>query len=376
MAAANPSNLLYTAAERGDLAGVQQAIASGGDPNAFNVPGKTPFQIAAENGHIEVMRFLIQNGADPNLQSRFGFTPLNKAVNQAKLEVIQTLLENGAEPNEINPFTGETVLFSAISYQLVDLKKSKEMVKMLLNHGVNPDLHGYGGEAPLHMAVLYARQKDLDVFNILLEKAKNINQLDHIRGETPLHVALEGLGNYKLAEALLKAGANPNIPMRDGKTPLTDILNKSIKYSTGRQHRYDIAKLLIMHRAEISDETAMKAKAKQFSPELNELIAQKYILQKRAPFAAMYYGSPRQTRIRETRARQAANAAAKGSLGYSDPGAFYMGLSGSSAAEAAETSYEPFSNSESNGNNKLGGAYRKRTRKGKSCKSHTRKHRK
>ena len=60
-----------------------------------------------------------------------------------------------------------------------------------------------------------------DVINYLINKGIDINAQD-IYGMTPLHYALRSK-NAEAAIALLKAGANPNLPNQDGLIPLSMI---------------------------------------------------------------------------------------------------------------------------------------------------------
>ena len=75
----------------------------------------------------------------------------------------------------------------------------------------------------LHKALLGFESNKLssDVINYLINKGIDINAQD-IYGMTPLHYALRSK-NAEAAIALLKAGANPNLPNQDGLIPLSMI---------------------------------------------------------------------------------------------------------------------------------------------------------
>ena len=75
----------------------------------------------------------------------------------------------------------------------------------------------------LHKALLgfESNKPSSDVINYLINKGIDINAQD-IYGMTPLHYALRSK-NAEAAIALLKAGANPNLPNQDGLIPLSMI---------------------------------------------------------------------------------------------------------------------------------------------------------
>ena len=75
----------------------------------------------------------------------------------------------------------------------------------------------------LHKALLgfESNKPSSDVINYLINKGIDINAQD-IYGMTPLHYALQSK-NAEAAIALLKAGANPNLPNQDGLIPLSMI---------------------------------------------------------------------------------------------------------------------------------------------------------
>jgi len=75
---------LHFAAQDGDMARVQQLLADGRSPNAFDEISMTPLHYAARNGHIEIMRVLVEAGADVNAieEARIGNTPLRDVAGE------------------------------------------------------------------------------------------------------------------------------------------------------------------------------------------------------------------------------------------------------------------------------------------------------
>jgi len=89
----------------------------------------------------------------------------------------------------------------------------------------------------LHKALLgfESNKPSSDVINYLINKGIDINAQD-IYGMTPLHYALRSK-NIDAAIALLKAGANPNLPNERGITPLS--------YINGFPERLDLLQLML-----------------------------------------------------------------------------------------------------------------------------------
>lgn len=77
---------LFRAARHGDLTGVAQSLAAGGQINAAApIDGKTAIFRAAVFGHADLVRDLLRRGADPSVRGNDGKTVL-EVVTAARLE--------------------------------------------------------------------------------------------------------------------------------------------------------------------------------------------------------------------------------------------------------------------------------------------------
>ncbi len=88
---------LHTAALLGDLATVQQYIASGADLDRKDAYGSTPLIVAATFGHADVARALLGAGADPDLTNPEGSTALHVAAFLGRAGIVEALLDAGAD---------------------------------------------------------------------------------------------------------------------------------------------------------------------------------------------------------------------------------------------------------------------------------------
>jgi ankyrin repeat protein len=177
---ATPDRALLRAAERGDADAVAVALRAGADIEARDERDRTALLLAATHDHVPVAHVLVAMGADPD-----------------------ALDDRHDTPWLVTGVTG-----------------SVAMLEALLPAG--PDLtirNRFGGLSPIPAAerghVAYVRRvvrTDVD--------------LDHVNdlGWTALLEAIilgdGGEDHQEIVRILLKAGADPKIPARDGVTPL------------------------------------------------------------------------------------------------------------------------------------------------------------
>ena len=277
---------LITAAAYGDLAGVQRAIDDGADVN-YNLDlshdseldhvGGTALMFASRgyfwnkpcNG-IEIVKLLLEHGADVNIKSLvYGDTALMYASIYNKSEIVKLLLEHGADVNAQNKEgstalmwpeavlqTPESVGF-LLHYDAVNAQNKRgEIVKILLDHGVNVNTQNKRGETAL-MFSNYAK-----ISKIFLDHGAHVNTQDK-NGKTALMYASdpalmylqdrhgEHADEYALADLpdlqytypgkffqpnytknvklLLDHGADPNLQDNDGDTALMLAKNSDIQ---------------------------------------------------------------------------------------------------------------------------------------------------
>ena len=93
---------LIDSAKKGDIEGIKQHLAAGGDVSFRNKNGDTMLNYAAFLGHKEIVELLVENGAEVNAKGLADWTPLHLAAYNNNEQIVQLLIAKGAE---MNPYT-------------------------------------------------------------------------------------------------------------------------------------------------------------------------------------------------------------------------------------------------------------------------------
>jgi uncharacterized protein len=97
-------------AKTGNIAGVRQSLANGGDINWKSQTGNTPIIIAAsEPRNGKMVEFLCQQGADLNVRNMHGATALIVAAYYNQVDSVEALIKCKADRN-IKDMWGHTAL--------------------------------------------------------------------------------------------------------------------------------------------------------------------------------------------------------------------------------------------------------------------------
>lgn len=163
-----------------------------------------PKLISSESAEI-----LLNAGADVHMKTPDGSTALHYACKN-RINLVKPLLEAGADPTVEND-AGETPLHT-------DGETDNELLPLLLGTGtVNINKpRSTDGKTPLLCRLEGMHCESVVTF---LEYKPDVNATD-TEGNGPLHVALKkGLTKTSVIDALLFAGADPNLKNRHGNTP-------------------------------------------------------------------------------------------------------------------------------------------------------------
>ncbi len=190
------------------------------DPNGSDFAQS--FFDAAQMGVATSVRVLLERGASPRWKDRLGRSPLFLAVSNNRLEVASMLLKHGANACEILPVLPEIDTWQGERYQMIHMAAkagNTEMVRLLLQHGANPN--AFGGEleeTPIVLAAI-GLPGTIETLDTLLAAGAEIDSKIST-GVTALHILIE-MQRGSQAKTLLERGANPAATDDQGRTALT-----------------------------------------------------------------------------------------------------------------------------------------------------------
>jgi ankyrin repeat protein len=129
-----------------------------------------------------------------------------EAVGQGDEAATRRILD--ADPRAV----GATNEYRTTPLHLAVAEHEEPLVRLLLEHGADPDLKDHGGHTPLHIAAMYGHD---DLMDPLLESDPEIDLRDDY-GRTPLLLVARESGSLEAARALLEHGADVNALDRFG----------------------------------------------------------------------------------------------------------------------------------------------------------------
>ncbi|MFA5503985.1 MAG: ankyrin repeat domain-containing protein [Vulcanimicrobiota bacterium] len=135
-----------------------------------------------------------------------GVDALTQAVFFGSKDVFEVLLEAGHD-HEVRDLLGKSLLHKS---------RKAALTRRLLELGADPSVTDNAGRTPLHDA------DEPSVVKALLGAGGSADPIDQ-HGSTPL-LAASRLGRFKLVQALLEGGADPNYTDPQGRVPLSELL--------------------------------------------------------------------------------------------------------------------------------------------------------
>ena len=208
---------LYWAIAQGHVAVVQELLKHQPALDLIDGFDGTPLANALE--HPEIVRLLLDHGADPNLANKREQTLINSATWAGKVEIVKMLIERGVDIHHRDTW-GFSPILDAVGYA-----RSLELTMLLLDNGANiRDTIIGGGSGVLHLAV----SGSPEILRKLLEFGKllDLNQRNDIE-ETPLLYARENANADSIA-LLVNAGADITIQENLGNTALHNSIHHEL----------------------------------------------------------------------------------------------------------------------------------------------------
>ncbi|EXK39958.1 hypothetical protein FOXG_10273 [Fusarium oxysporum f. sp. lycopersici 4287] len=238
------ANELHNAIERSDETAVFHILLERADPNIMLAGSMlSPLHRAFDKGHMLIAAFLIVAGADVDEPTTDGHTALMRGIRCGFSEQFATLvIHMKARVNAIDNDGCSALHLSAASDVIDD-----ETLPVLIDAGADINLVDYNGQTPLLVAIQHSRWSaatklvqagaDLEVrlpdgktalhmavamrnqefSQVLISRGANVDRV--LREHTPLTMAINSRCTA-ITAVLLDSGADPNLPSRNGNTPL------------------------------------------------------------------------------------------------------------------------------------------------------------
>lgn len=237
--------ILFDAAARGDVAGVEEALAAGADPGAHVKDGVNALYTSIFHDQPDVARALVAGGADVDQVFSTQMTPLTFAAWLGRNEIVEILLNGGAKLEAVDAKEGATALWWAANGRQADT------VELLLRRGASTDTRDRTvGFTALMCAITNTETER--VVPRLVELTPNLDYLSN-SGESPL-VAAALAGKAGLVKVLLDAGADPNFG-NEGDRPLDCFMFGPPRHDISQETVDQIVDLLRARGGRRSDET-------------------------------------------------------------------------------------------------------------------------
>ncbi|KAM4704908.1 uncharacterized protein WCC33_009720 [Rhinophrynus dorsalis] len=231
---------LHTCCRKRDVEAAKLLVEYGAPVDCQNDEGQTPLHIVAWEGDEMMLKFLHQCKANPNLDR----SPLHVAAERGNTNIVEILTEKFRSNVLARTKDGNTLMHIASQCghpetALAFLKKGvllhmpnksgavclhaaakrghTAVVRALLQKGAHVDARTKDNYTALHIAAENCKPQ---VVQTLLGFGAQVQLKGGKAKETPLHVAARIKDGEKVAEMLLKSGADVNVEQENGETAM------------------------------------------------------------------------------------------------------------------------------------------------------------
>lgn len=211
-------------------AAVKRFLEAGAEVDFRKDNRPTALMLAAGIRNIESVKLLLNSGANIHARDFDGMTPLLHAIRGGNIEITKLLYDRGGKKD----FSDEGT--AAIALSITAGNSQPEMMRFLLQSGINPNVRGKYGSTAITMA---AMRSNAEVVRLLIEAGADVN----IKGpqtQSPLAWASQ-YGSIAIVEFLLRAKADVN-----------DKSNWSPLINAARNNHIEIMKMLFKAGANIN----------------------------------------------------------------------------------------------------------------------------
>ncbi len=183
-------------------------------PSAAQIAEYSGLHLAAHQGNTAEILRLATEGADLNARDGSGRTPAHVAAFASNDDALRALAKAGADMNALENRVYDVLTIAAVA-------NDPDMVSLALELGNRPDLvtSVYDGTALIAAAHL----GHAEVVRRLIAGGAPLDHVNNLTWTALIEAVVLGDGgpdHIATVSALVEAGANSNIPDRDGVTPL------------------------------------------------------------------------------------------------------------------------------------------------------------
>ncbi|MCW3099375.1 MAG: bcorl1 [Chthonomonadaceae bacterium] len=118
---------------------------------------------------VPLLRAMLAHGANVNAEDFFKHGALYDAVAEARVHTVELLLQHGANVNAQDE-DGTTPLIMTNNVHLMSMSEGRDIARLLLAHGADPNLRAYNGRTALQVAQHNGRG-DLELIALLKQAA-------------------------------------------------------------------------------------------------------------------------------------------------------------------------------------------------------------
>ena len=237
IANANRDTCLIVATDRSlreDL--LQTLIDHGAKVNATNKQNLTALMVACWKGNTNAINVLLSAQVDPNIANANGDTCLTVATDRSlSKDMLQALIDRGAKVNASNKQ-------SLTALMVACWKCNTDAINLLLNAGADPNIAHTQNDACLTTDTDRSFSNEVPQESVDYDASADVNAAKK-RGITALWIACHQ-GDIDTINALISAGADPNIAHANGDTCL--------KHAIDRGCSTEVLHLLIAHGADVN----------------------------------------------------------------------------------------------------------------------------
>ncbi|KAJ8386825.1 hypothetical protein AAFF_G00166200 [Aldrovandia affinis] len=219
-------------------------VEHGANVDVQNGEGQTPLHVAAWEGDALMLKFLYQCKANPNIVDKLDRSPLHIAAERGHTNVVEVLTEKFKSNVLARTKDGSTLMHiasqcghpdtalaflkrgvplhmpnksGAVCLHAAAKRGHTAVVKALLQKGAHVDATTKDRLTALHVAVQSCKPL---VVQTLLGFGAQVQLKGGEALETPLHIAARVKEGEKVAEMLLKSGADVNAEQENGETAM------------------------------------------------------------------------------------------------------------------------------------------------------------